>query len=502
MYTPSGFGASELGDIEVVPDGDDLHLFHLTLPNHDVVQHAVSKDGLSWQPLPAALRTGDPGAVDDDQIWTMSVTPRPDGSGWIMLYTALSTAEQGRVQRVGLADSTDLTHWRKRPDLPAISADPQWYEADPATVGAVSWRDPKPLRTGDSYLATICAREASGPLSRRGCAGLLVSRDLEHWEARPPLFTPRRYWDLECPQVVRLATPAGTRWALVASVMEDRSLRYWLANDPLGPYRVPPGGDILAPAGHYAARATRWQERDLLFAWHQPRLHQGWQSTPHTVDWVEARNPFGKFLAPPLEIAPREDGSLALSSFAGWKTYEGSAWQPVPADWRQRAVATTRVAFAAPPAHDFQLRGELRLDAARGGLALRVDDDSSGLYIELTPGSRTVSLQRWGIRLRDMGTSRGLTFDVLQQAELHEPFSAGEPVGMTLLSVGPYVEFSINDEVVLATMTGRPRHGMCGVWVEDGDLHANHARWVAMQQPAPAPATSRQGIRRQEHGSA
>ncbi|MCA9877704.1 MAG: hypothetical protein KC442_07980, partial [Thermomicrobiales bacterium] len=299
MYTPAGFGTSELGDIEVVPDGDDLHLFHLTLPNHDVVQHAVSRDGLAWRPLPAALRTGDPGAVDDDQIWTMSVTPRPDGPGWVMLYTALSTAERGRVQRVALADSDDLTHWRKRVDLPVIPADPRWYEADPATSGAVSWRDPKPLRVEDGYLATICAREASGSIPRRGCAGLLTSTDLEHWEVQAPLLTPRRYWDLECPQLYRIETQAGPCWVLIAAIMEDRSLRYWLAEDPRGPFHVPPGGDILAPAGHYAARAARWRGQDLLFAWHQPRLHQGWQSTPQTVDWVDARNPFGKFLAPP-----------------------------------------------------------------------------------------------------------------------------------------------------------------------------------------------------------
>jgi beta-fructofuranosidase len=488
MYTPSGFGTSELGDIEVVPDGDDLHLFHLTLPNHDVVQHAVSRDGLSWQPLPAALRTGDPGAVDDDQIWTMSVTPRPERSGWLMLYTALSTAEQGRVQRVAFADSADLLHWRKRPDIPVMSADPQWYEADPSVTGAVSWRDPKPLRTEHGYIATICAREANGPLPRRGCAGLLSSRDLEHWETHPPLFTPRRYWDLECPQVFRVETSDGPRWALLASVMEDRSLRYWLASDPLGPYHVPPGGDILAPAGHYAARATRWQERDLLFAWHQPRLRQGWQSTPQTVDWVEARNPFGKFLAPPLEIVPRTDGSLALRTFAGWQAYEGDVWQPVPADWTLSAPATTRTDFAAPPAHNYQVRGELTLDAARGGLAFRVGEDaSSGLYIELTPGSRTVTLQRWGTRQRNMGAALGLTYDVLQQAQLHRPLRAGDPIGFTLLSVGPYVEFSINDEVALATMTGHPEHGTCGFWVEDGELHTANVQWVALRQPAPIP---------------
>jgi hypothetical protein len=272
--------------------------------------------------------------------------------------------------------------------------------------------------------------------------------------------------------------------------MEDRSLRYWVADDLMGPYHVPPGGDILAPAGHYAARATRWQERDLLFAWHQPRLHQGWQSTSQTVDWVEARNPFGKFLAPPLEIAPRNDGSLGLRSFAGWQMYEGDAWQPVPLDGNLQASSTMASTFATPPAHNYQVRGELTMNGARGGLALRVaNDESSGLFIELAPGSRTVMLQRWGTRTRDMDAGLGLTYDVLQQAQLHAPIPTGEPFAFTLLNVGAYVELSVNDEVVLATMTGRPASGASGVWVEDGELRAENVMWVPMRQPAPVPAT-------------
>ncbi|MFT4037148.1 MAG: hypothetical protein QM692_03115 [Thermomicrobiales bacterium] len=502
MYTPPGFGTSELGDIEVVPDGDDLHLFHLTLPNHDVVQHAVSRDGLSWQPLPAALRTGDPGAIDDDQIWTMSVTRRPDDAGWVMLYTALHTADGGKAQRVAVADSDDLLHWRKRYDLPVTEADPRWYEADPATSGSVSWRDPKPLLLDDGgYLATICARTVDGPLPRRGCAGLLTSTDLEHWEVLPPLFTPRRYWDLECPQVYPMETPVGPRWALIAAIMEDRSLRYWLAEDPRGPYHVPPGGDILAPAGHYAARAVRWQGRDLLFAWHQPRLHQGWQSTPQTVDWVEARNPFGKHLAPPLEIVPRPDGSLGLRSFHEWDSYRADNWQPVAGDWNLRAPGTAEMRFAEPPAADYTLRGELMLDAARGGIVLRGGDDgSSGLYVELTPGSRAITLQRWGTRPRDMGAALGLTYEVLQTAERPAPLPRGEAVSVGVLTVGPYLEIAINGEVAVATMAGRPEAGHFGLWVEDGAARGALS-WAPMRRPQPIPPAD-SSISREENPTA
>ncbi len=199
LYVPRGFGFSEVGDIEVVPHGDELHLFHLTLPNHDVVQHAVSADGLSWRELPAALRTSDPGACDDDQIWTMSVTGR-DGA-FVMLYTALSNADQGKVQRTAIAHSVDLLTWRKGERNPVAEADPRWYESSLADAGRVSWRDPKPVLIDGTYYAVVSAREKDGPLLRRGCAGLMASSDLETWEVRPPLLAPRRYWDLECPQV-------------------------------------------------------------------------------------------------------------------------------------------------------------------------------------------------------------------------------------------------------------------------------------------------------------
>ena len=502
MYTPRGFGISELGDIEVVATGDDLHLFHLTLPNHDVVQHAVSRDGLSWSPLPAALRTGDPGACDDDQIWTMSVTPRPGGDGYLMLYTALATSDDGRIQRVAMARSDDLLHWTKLPTSAVIAADSRWYEADPGATGFVSWRDPKPVRIGNGYLATICARENQGPLPRRGCVGLLVSDDLRRWETRPPLFAPRRYWDLECPQLFRLgAQPDPARWYLTAAIMEDRSQRYWTAHEATGPYHVPPGGDLLAPTGHYAARVTRWRDMDLLFAWHQPRLHEGWMTSSHTVDWVDARNPFGKFLAPPLLLSARDDGSLALRSFPGWDAYRGAGWQaPSPrertlfgdratcrqsgSDWRIDVDGAMDVLPAASVATDFVVEGSLVLSGARGGLALRLDDDGCGLYVELTPDSRHIALQRWGMTRNGRDGRLRYAFEELQSSHRSAVVDVGNPMPFRLLSVGPYIEASFGGDVAISAMTGNPASGRWSIWVENGSCVASDLRWAPMRRPA------------------
>ena len=498
MYTPRGCGVSELGDIEVVPRGDELHLFHLTLPNHDVVQHAVSRDGLSWSPLPAALRTGDPGAIDDDQIWTMSVTPRPRGDGYLMLYTALSTADDGRVQRVAAATSTDLIHWEKSFANPVGEADPRWYEPTPGPAPAVSWRDPKATRVEDHYLATICAREAAGPPPRRGCVGLMASSDLEEWQILPPLFAPRRYWDLECPQLFQLENRSNAdEWHLTAAIMEDRTQRYWLAENPMGPFRVAPGGDLLAPPGHYAARITHWRGTDLLFAWHQPKLADGWMTSGRTVDWIDARNPFGKFLAPPLVLTDRGDGSLVLASYPGWDACRAGQWRPPepaartlfglnptePAsDWALSSPGAMDV-LAAPGDDDFVAEGMLTIDGVRGGLALRLDADGNGLYFELTPGSCSAFLQRWNTDRNTIDLSHRHAFAELQRAERATPVVRGEPVTFRLLSVGPYIELSLGGEVAIATMTGCPGANRWGMWVQDGSMHASDLRWAPMRRP-------------------
>ena len=499
MYTPRGFGVSELGDIEVVADGDDLHLFHLTLPTHDVVQHAVSRDGLAWSPLPAALRTGDPGDIDDDQIWTMSVTPRPDRDGYLMLYTALTTADGGRVQRIAAATSDDLLTWRKSAANPVSEADPRWYESVPERTPFVSWRDPKLVRIGDTFFATLCAREKQGPLPRRGCVGLLASDDLATWEARAPLFAPQRYWDLECPQLFHLrdSSPSG-RWYLTAAIMEDRTQRYWAAGDAAGPFRMPAGGDLLAPPGHYAARVIRWRDMNLLFAWHQPKLHKGWMTSSRTVDWVEARNPFGKFLAPPLRLTAREDGSLALGSYPGWDEYRDGGWRaPEPATgtlfaetavdnpppWRINRQGAMDVLTAGALADDFVLEGILTLDGARGGLGVRLDAEGNGLYVELAPGSRRVTLQRWGSTRNDHDGTHRHEFDELQAVTLPAQMKAGAAMPIRLLVVGPYVEVSLAGEVAIAAMTGKPRAGAWGMWVEDGSCGLTEARWAPMRRP-------------------
>ena len=62
MYTGHGFNEWGIGDVDVIKVGDTYHLFHLYLPNHAYIAHAVSTDGLSWTRVRNALFVGDPGS--------------------------------------------------------------------------------------------------------------------------------------------------------------------------------------------------------------------------------------------------------------------------------------------------------------------------------------------------------------------------------------------------------------------------------------------------------
>jgi beta-fructofuranosidase len=114
-------------------DDGEHHLFFLRASrallnperrhDHAAVGHAVSRDLRSWELMPDALVHADSPAWDDMTIWTGSVVRAPDGS-WRMFYTGRSRSDGGRVQRIGVAASSDLVTWERGGLL--LEADPRW----------------------------------------------------------------------------------------------------------------------------------------------------------------------------------------------------------------------------------------------------------------------------------------------------------------------------------------------------------------------------------------
>ncbi|MHC4887139.1 MAG: glycoside hydrolase family protein [Planctomycetota bacterium] len=142
MFTPRSMLKNEIGDHDVnVVDGK-IHIHYLTLPNHDVVSHIVSENGIDFEQAAPAIRTGDPGECDDDMIWTMHTVRHPETGKYMMYYTACSLAEGGQAQRAALAMSDDFVNWEKHPDNPICEATAPHYTATLDDLGRIPFRDP------------------------------------------------------------------------------------------------------------------------------------------------------------------------------------------------------------------------------------------------------------------------------------------------------------------------------------------------------------------------
>ncbi len=246
-------------------DGDDTHIFYLQAPRslgnpdlrhwHSAVGHAVSKDLIDWEILPDALHpSGDDSAWDSLTTWTGSIIQH--NNSWYMFYTGTSKAENGVIQRIGLAISDDLMIWSQVETNPIIKIDQRWYELLEKNIWyEQAWRDPWVFEERGKFHAFITARCREGQPGERGVIGYACSEDLLEWEVQAPITQPGEFAYLEVPQLVEI----NNRWYLLFSVESERysekrcarkgldvctGTHYMMADDPLGPF-FSPDKDLL-----------------------------------------------------------------------------------------------------------------------------------------------------------------------------------------------------------------------------------------------------------------
>jgi len=279
-------------DFWLVRDGDAFHVFYLQAPRSlgapdlrhraATIGHAVSSDLREWTSLPDALRAGPSGAFDDLGTWTGSVIRVAEG--WMLFYTGISTRDDGRVQRIGAALSSDLLSWERIEGL-VLEADPRWYgklsrhgETDE------TWRDPWAFRdeaTGRHHLF-ITARVNHGPYDGRGVIGHAWSDDRMHWTTGPPISPAGAFHHLEVPQVARIGGRyrlffCAQDWAHSASrltgaaVTRQFGTHYLVADELLGPYRLERDDFLLGDevGRYYAGRVLETGDGWVMLAWLQ-----------------------------------------------------------------------------------------------------------------------------------------------------------------------------------------------------------------------------------------
>jgi beta-fructofuranosidase len=240
------------------------------------IGHAVSRDLREWEFLGEALGPGAPGAWDDLATWTGSVIRVADG--WQMYYTGVNRAENGLVQRIGRATSTDLHEWTKDDGF-VLEVDERWYEQLDLDVWFdLTWRDPWVYFDEDAgeYRMLVTARAREGAVDARGVVGLARSSSLDEWEVLPPIASPSEFGHMEVPQLERI----GDRWYLFFSAYEwahsarrvDAGLavcgtHYLVADSASGPFTLQ-SQDFLSGDARgelYAGRVVRTVEGEHVF---------------------------------------------------------------------------------------------------------------------------------------------------------------------------------------------------------------------------------------------
>jgi beta-fructofuranosidase len=298
-----------LWDFWFARDGEDVHVFYLQAPralrnpelrhHNATIGHAVSRDLRSWRVLPDALGPGPPGDFDDLATWTGSILRH--AGAWHLLYTGIARAEDGGVQRVGHARSTDLLRWERLGAV--LEADPRWYER-------ATWRDPWVERVGDRFQLLLTAGATSGPPDARGVIGQAWSDDLRSWQAGPPLSAPGEFGQLEVPQRVHLggawrilfcATDAdhGAARRARRGVVAESGTHYLTSAHRQGPYALDRDEFLVGDPGrgrHYAGRLVEHAGGWQFMAW---RMH-------------DARGAFLGELSDPMPVVVGSGGELSV----------------------------------------------------------------------------------------------------------------------------------------------------------------------------------------------
>lgn len=460
IYSGRGFKDWEIGDIEVIIHEGLFHLFHLIIPNHDYIAHAVSEDGINWKRVKNALFVGHPGEWDDDMLWTMDVSE--EGDGFVMYYTGLALADEGQKQKIGRAYSKDLYDWTKDDDVNPIleSGSPHYEDADNNPRGWLSWRDPfRYQEEGKEYLL-ICGRTGEGQVHHRGCVAIAEKTGNATFELMPPLLYPRLYDDVECPCLIKLKD----RYYLIGSIREDIKVRYWHAEYLTGPYQSF-HSDLLLPGGNYAARVIDHNGRYLVYNFYFSN-----KDISHK-----------RVLPPPKELDVDDDGRLYLKSHNGWnnkvtshrkgissKNINVSLHNPTASckDIENgidvASVSGYEIFNIERPAANFAWKGNIALKGlGKCGFVLNEDGKGNGYYISLDFLNGYTRIRAWGPNYSDM--TQDFIFTKLQS----NLFKTNDDLTheFKLIYYGNYIEFSIDNKVQLSLVDDIFSEGGIGVYV-------------------------------------
>ena len=441
------------------------HLFHLQVKRPDSsrpeeydrsIGHAISKDLLSWEEMPLALRRGDKGAYDDGTLYTGCAV---EHEGIIYLFYCSNHSQDGRRrQAMCLATSTDGITFTKYPNNPIIEPDPRWYYtlSDPPppfphhSQPNFDCRDLAVVKdpSGDGWLGyVVMRRKGQSDAFHSASIALCRSKDLVNWEVDQPCCTPNRFNCFEVPDVFQL----DGRWYMVALTgdgygQEKRWSDHGItaativfqADRPEGPFQEVKDNLLLASNNQqgFSARTVELDGERLM-------LYTRSEGGSGRLSW-------------PVKLIPRPGGGLLPICWAGIEK-EFRPPQQMPTTLVEAENGGTLQPLDGLPSTDrnYLMDATVQLkDAEAAGVIFGLDQSNgSGALVSLDTGGQ-VSLM-WA------------PDQSLLQAR-HWPIHAGGTYRLRLVVVDTMVEVYVDDVLVINSYLPGLTAGHAALSVRDG----------------------------------
>lgn len=348
----------------------------------------------------------------------------------------------------------------------------------------MSFRDPFYFRDQERGFLIMAARAAEGASIRRGCVGIAEEVSADEFRLMPPLHRPGQYDDVEVPNILRL----GEQYYLIGSIREDAKIRYWCSDGLGGPW-VNYYDNVLLAEGNYAARVS-WDDRGPLL----------WNFYTRDVLTRSERN----LMPPPKRVTAIEDGRLVVNSFDGFDALHnadvtGTELTPLKplldnqhCSWEHHAERDVFrfcsdggfEGFLFPPeVHCFRFRATLSMSGlGKCGLLVRIDPTTSdGYYLSLDLLKGVAQWRAWGHQ-SSLRPEQAFRFKQLQSNYWRAGPSPA--VQIEVLAVGNYLEFSIDQRVLLSLADESYAVGRLGIYVESACVELKSAELEHLHTPS------------------
>jgi beta-fructofuranosidase len=264
MFKPKD---NDFRDFDIIPFEGKLWAIHIQsgpVKDSNEFGLASSHDGYEWQEEGIVMKPSENG-WDCKSLWAMHLTT--DTNGFVLYYSALGKGMRLH-QSIGVAHSKDLKTW-DRSDKPilSLSAYNEFYdnrtEIGTQELGTL-FRDPWSFEYGGKKYLIFAARDKSIDGIHNACIGLAEIREDGSVTYLPPIYSPKKYQELECPALYLIEG----KWFLVFCEDIVVQMRYAVSDNPFNGFEEP-DDNILASPGNYVGRIVKWNEQHLFF-YHTP----------------------------------------------------------------------------------------------------------------------------------------------------------------------------------------------------------------------------------------